>query len=176
MTDLEYRILASTILTQTNTLFTRLITIINILNKETLHNRIRVSLRKEKRGIKKVFSMIPLTKMDINWQIISYGYTETVIYMVRSLEQISKPTEKQSVISVIQKLDSLRASIPVFSNAVFNSEDILKSFRNIKRAMRLTLMLDYTDLKNTNILYQWLAQESIKALNFIRVSEKTNGL
>ena len=52
--DLEYRILANTILTQTNTLFMRLQTIIQILHRETLQNRIRVSLKKEKRGIKRV--------------------------------------------------------------------------------------------------------------------------
>ena len=167
MSDLEYRILANTVLTQVNILFTRLITIIQILSKETLHSRIRVSLRKEKRGIKKVFSTIPLDISDIKWQLISYGYTETVNYMINSLSQIYHPIDKKSVISVIQKSDSLRASIPVFSNAVFTTEDILKSLRNIKRAIRLSLMLDYTDLKNTNFLFYWVVQESIKLLSHI---------
>ena len=168
--DLEYRILANTILTQANTLFTRLQTIIQILHKETLQNRIRVSLKKEKRGIKRVYEEVPISTAEIQWQLLSYGYTATIEYLYNSISFLSrtKPVKKEDMIKVVQMSDSLRAAIPIFSNAVFDQLNLLRSIRNIKRAIKLVLMIDHTDLQNTNILIQWVAQESSKLLEYLK--------
>ena len=134
MSELEYRILANLILQQTNQLFTKLVALIQILQRETLHTRIRVSLKKEKRGIKRVYSTLPLSPADIRWQLITYGYTATVSFIITSLSQIAKPIDRSQVIAIIQQSDSLRASIPTFSNSSFSPNDILKSLRQIKKS------------------------------------------
>lgn len=165
--DLEYRILANSILSQVYTLFTRLQSIVQILYRETLPNRIRVSLRKEKRGIKKVFTTLPISNSELQWQIMSYGYSSTVDYLYSSLSfLITRIIDKQEILNIVKDSDAIRASIPIFSNAVFDPQDILKSMRNIKRAIRLVLIMDHTDLKNTNILIQWVAQESRKVFGY----------